>query len=171
MLQSVTPAQARTLLDQGAVLVDIREADEHARERIAGARHVALSKLNGSVGETGGNAVVFHCKSGGRTAANAARLAGAAGGPAYVLDGGIEAWKAQGLPVVKDASQPIEIMRQVQITAGSLVLGGVILGALGSSWGYALSGFVGAGLVFAGVSGTCAMARMLGFMPWNRRVA
>ena len=61
-------------------------------------------------------------------AANAQRLASAAGCEAYVLEGGIDAWKKAGLPVAVDQRQPIEIMRQVQITAGSLVLLGVILG-------------------------------------------
>ena len=60
-------------------------------------------------------------------------------------------------------------MRQVQIVAGSLVLTGVVLGALVSPGFYALSGFVGAGLLFAGASGFCGMARLLAFMPWNRR--
>ena len=58
-------------------------------------------------------------------------------------------------------------MRQVQIAAGSLVL----LGAIVSPWLYGLSAFVGAGLVFAGVTGTCGLARLLRVMPWNRPVA
>jgi predicted branched-subunit amino acid permease len=59
-------------------------------------------------------------------------------------------------------------MRQVQIAAGSLVVIGVLLGALVHPGFYALSAFVGAGLVFAGVSGFCGMARLLVLMPWNR---
>jgi hypothetical protein len=60
-------------------------------------------------------------------------------------------------------------MRQVQIAAGSLVLTGVLLGAIASPAFYAIAGFVGAGLTLAGVTGTCAMARLLRVMPWNRR--
>jgi hypothetical protein len=56
----------------------------------------------------------------------------------------------------------------VQIVAGSLVLLGVLLGAVVAPGFYALSGFVGAGLLFAGVSGICGMARLLTVMPWNR---
>jgi len=59
-------------------------------------------------------------------------------------------------------------MRQVQITAGSLVVLGIVLAVLYSPWFMALSAFVGAGLVFAGVSGFCGMANLLAFMPWNR---
>ena len=62
-------------------------------------------------------------------------------------------------------------MRQVQIVAGSLVVLGVLLGSLVSPWLYALSGFVGAGLVFAGVSGTCGLASLLRLMPWNSALA
>ena len=62
-------------------------------------------------------------------------------------------------------------MRQVQITAGSLVVIGAVLGATVSPMFYVLSGFVGAGLVFAGVSGTCGLANMLRLMPWNRAAA
>ncbi|HEX2527584.1 MAG TPA: rhodanese family protein [Geminicoccus sp.] len=86
---------------------------------------------------------------------------------AYVVEGGLEAWKRAGLPVEQDRRQPIEVMRQVQIAAGSLVL----LGALVTPWFYALAGFVGAGLVFAGVTGTCGMASLLRHMPWNRPAA
>jgi rhodanese-related sulfurtransferase len=59
-------------------------------------------------------------------------------------------------------------MRQVQITAGSLVLLGLILSnTVASAW-ILLTWFVGAGLVFAGISGFCGMARLLAAMPWNR---
>ena len=85
-----------------------------------------------------------------------------------MLEGGLDAWKKAGLPVSLDRSQPIDIMRQVQIAAGSLVLLGVVLGAFVSPNFYALSGFVGAGLTFAGISGFCGMARVLGAMPWNQ---
>lgn len=73
------------------------------------------------------------------------------------------------MPVVEDKSQPLPLMRQVQIAAGSLILLGVVLGyAVGSAF-FLLSGFVGAGLILAGVTGFCGMARLLDKMPWNRR--
>ena len=59
-------------------------------------------------------------------------------------------------------------MRQVQIVAGSLVLLGVVLGTTVSPLFLLLSGFVGAGLVFAGLSGWCGMAQLLALAPWNR---
>lgn len=170
-LKTISPQRAAELVRSGAVLVDIREADEHAREHIAGARHHALSRIDQtSPIRDGDDVVIFHCRSGARTKGNAARLAAA--DPkceTYILEGGLDAWKKAGLPVALDRSQPIDIMRQVQIAAGSLVLLGVVLGFLVNPVFYALSGFVGAGLLFAGVSGFCGMARLLGVMPWNRQ--
>ena len=170
-LKPISPSRAAELMRQGAVLVDIREADEHARERIPGAQHHALSRIDRAhpLHDTD-QALIFHCRSGMRTKGNAARLAAAAPKcETYILEGGIDAWKKAGLPVAFDRKQPIEIMRQVQIAAGSLVLVGVVLGATVAPGFYALSGFVGAGLVFAGVSGFCGMARLLAMMPWNKR--
>ncbi len=170
-LPTITPHKARELIDQGALLVDIREADEHAREKIGAAHHEPLSRLDKVAPGNPAPYVIFHCKSGNRTLTNASRLACATDVDAYILEGGIEAWKKAGLPVVTDTRQPIEIMRQVQIAAGSMVVAGVALGALVHPAFYGLAGFVGAGLVFAGTTGTCAMARILGFAPWNRRAA
>ena len=171
-LQAISPERAAELVRRGATLIDIREADEHARERIPGARHHALSRLNTeSPARSGDEVLVFHCRSGARTRGNAARLSAAANCDAYILDGGLDAWKKAGLPVTLDRSQPIDIIRQVQIAAGSLVLMGMLLGTLISPGFYALSAFVGLGLVFAGVSGFCGMAHLLALMPWNRRTA
>lgn len=171
-LQAISPERAAELVRRGAVLIDIREADEHARERIPGARHHALSRLDAeSPARFGDEVLVFHCRSGARTRGNVARLSAAANCDAYILDGGLDAWKKAGLPVTLDRSQPIDIIRQVQIAAGSLVLMGMLLGTFVSPGFYALSAFVGAGLVFAGVSGFCGMAHLLALMPWNRRTA
>jgi rhodanese-related sulfurtransferase len=168
-LESVAPERAAELVQQGAILVDIREADEHARERISGARHHALSRIGAQSPAPSEQVLIFHCRSGARTRANAARLAQAAACDAYVLEGGIEAWKQAGLPVVVDRRQPIELMRQVQIAAGGLALLGTGLGFFVASAFYALSALVGAGLMFAGITGHCGMARVLAAMPWNRR--
>jgi len=169
-LKTLSPADARIAIAAGARLVDIRSADKHARERIPGAINVPLDRISDL--PHGDRPVIFHCKSGMRTTANAARLGEAAGtAPAYLVDGGIDAWRQAGQPTVTDRSQPLEIMRQVQITAGALVLIGVLLGLLLTPGFFGLSAFVGAGLMFAGVTGWCGMARLLAVMPWNRRSA
>ena len=174
MLKTITPAEAARLLrEEGATLVDVREPDEHARERIPGARNLPLSRLeDAELALHGGKPVLFHCRSGARTAGHAGRLAAKAPScEAFVVEGGLDAWKRAGLPVAQDRRQPLELMRQVQIAAGSMVVLGAVLGALVSPWFHGLSAFVGAGLVFAGVTGTCGLARVLRLMPWNRAAA
>ncbi len=169
-IQKISPQQARQLLTSGALLVDIRAADEHARERIPEARNLPLAIMDQAVLTSHGpGPVIFHCKIGARTEANAAKLTAAVKGETYILEGGLDAWKRAGLPVLSDRRQPLEVMRQVQIVAGGLVLLGVVLGATVLPSFYGLAAFVGAGLMFAGITGTCAMARLLRWMPWNRR--
>ncbi|WP_294239262.1 rhodanese family protein [uncultured Sphingomonas sp.] len=164
----LSPADARAAIDAGARLIDIRGADEHARERIPGAVNVPLDRIGDLPCD--GRPVVFHCKSGMRTAASTAQLGAAAGDvSAYILGGGIEAWRQAGHPIVVDRSQPLDIMRQVQMIAGALVLTGILLGLFVAPGFLGLSAFVGAGLMFAGVTGWCGMANLLRLMPWNRR--
>lgn len=169
-LQPIDPPRARQLLeDRQAVLIDIREPDEFARERIAGARSQPLSSIgNNPVAIKGISAVIFCCKAGSRTAANATKLAQLAECQAYVLEGGLDAWKRAQLPIVSDRAQPIEILRQVQIVSGALVVLGIALGAAIRPAFYLLAALIGAGLVLAGISGNCAMATLLKRMPWNR---
>lgn len=175
-LPTISADRAKLLLDQGAMLVDIREADEHAREKIAGARHLPVSKLDeADLAVHAGRPVIFHCKSGARTLANSPRLAAklaklGEGCEAYIVEGGLDAWKKAGLPLVADRRQPLELQRQVQIGAGSLAFFGTLLGLLVSPWFFAVPLFVGAGLMNAGVTGFCGMARVLAHMPWNRAV-
>jgi rhodanese-related sulfurtransferase len=167
-LPHISPEDAKLLIDKGAILVDVRNTDEHARERIPAARNMPLSKLGETRVGQGHSAIVFHCKSGSRTAMNAPLLSKAASVDAFILDGGIDAWKKAGLPIAKDSKQPIEMMRQVQIVAGSLTLAGAVLGYTVAPAFYALSGAIGAGLMFSGITGTCGMAHVLRMMPWNR---
>ncbi len=136
-IQSISPAEAKTLLAQGAALIDIRERDEYARENIPEAHLLSLSAIEH--GDRLGpfepyDTVIFYCQSGTRSSQNAQKLAEAVA-PAKVL----------------------------------LLEGGVVLGYGVNAAFFLLSGFVGAGLLFAGISGFCGMARLLAAMPWNRR--
>jgi rhodanese-related sulfurtransferase len=167
-IKTVTPQEAVKAIAAGATLVDIRDADEHARENIEGAVHVPLARLGDLPSVTG--PIIFHCKSGMRTQANASALAAAARGTAcQMLEGGLDGWRAAGLPTSIDRRQPIEVMRQVQLAAGGLVLLGLLLGFLVAPVFFGLSAFVGAGLMMAGATGWCGMAKLLRLMPWNRR--
>jgi rhodanese-related sulfurtransferase len=172
---TIDAARAHAMLRDGALLIDIRDRDEHARERIPAAKNIPLSKLCDSDVKISGKPLIYHCKSGNRTRMNAELLlrASPAQVPAqvHVLEGGIEGWKAAGFTVSVDTRQPLEMMRQVQISAGGLALAGAVLGYTVNPAFYALSGAVGIGLLFSGITGSCAMASLLKAMPWNRVVA
>ena len=162
----------RWLEDDKAVLIDVREPLEYNREHIIGARLVPLAGFDQADFRRDADKVaVFHCRTGSRTAMAAETILRAGFREVYRLDGGLEGWKRAGFPVHLNRKAPIDIMRQVQIAAGSLVVLGVVLAVLVSPWFMGLSAFVGAGLVFAGATGFCGMARMLALMPWNRPFA
>ncbi len=166
------PTEVAERLSRGAVLVDIREPDEFARQHVSGAISAPLSAFEAArPAVPAGRQVIFTCRTGMRTGGACERLAAAVNTEAYVLDGGLDAWRLAGLPLENDRKAPLEMMRQVQIAAGLLVLTGVAIGLLISPVGFLLSAFVGAGLTFAGVTGYCGMARLLAHAPWNRAAA
>ena len=169
-VKTISPAEAHRLIESGASLIDIRQPDEHSRERIAGALNVPLDRLSKDAAP--GDVLIFHCRSGMRTAQAGDKLAEAAAGrDCYIVDGGISAWGNAGLPVEKVRGAPIEMQRQVMIAAGGLVLIGTSLSLFVAPGWIWLAMAVGAGLSFAGISGFCGMAYVLATMPWNRRPA
>ena len=99
--REITPAEAAALVKSGALLIDVRETPERESGAIPGAAHAPLSNLNRvALGALADQAVIFHCRSGGRTKMNAETLAAKAGAcDTYLLKGGIDAWRAAGLPV------------------------------------------------------------------------
>lgn len=166
---TISPAEARARLSAGARLIDIRSPAEFAREHVPGSLNIPQDRLETAALPSG--PLIFTCRSGARTGGCAQQISRRAGPDAVILGGGIAAWSAAGLPVEIDRSRPIDLMRQVQIVAGSLILIGVLLGATVAPAFFGLSAFVGAGLTFAGLSGWCGMARLLALMPWNRQPA
>jgi rhodanese-related sulfurtransferase len=148
-------------------IVDVREPVEYAGGHIPGSHNIPLSRLGQTTLPEG--PLVLVCHSGNRSSRALAELL-RRGHPHPVadLEGGVPAWQQAGYGLKRRQGAPMPLMRQVQIAAGTLVLLGVILSrtvAPGWIW---LAGFVGAGLVFAGISGFCGMARLLSAMPWNR---
>ena len=166
----LSPAEVAARLKSGAArLIDIREPDEYARDHVVGALTAPLSAFEAAdLSLKAGQDVIFMCRSGNRTGVNCQRLADRIAGPAYVLDGGLDAWKKAGLPTRIDAKAPLELMRQVQMAAGGLILLGGLLGVTVHPAFWGLSAFVGAGLFVAGATGFCGMARLLVLAPWNR---
>ena len=151
---------------EGLQLIDVREPVEFVGGHIAGSRNLSLDRLAEAPLPEG--PLLLICRSGNRSL-RAIELLERRGHVGWLadLEGGVLAWEAAGLPLEKRRDAPLPLMRQVQIAAGSLVLLGVILAQLAPGW-ILLSALVGAGLVFAGVSGWCGMALLLARMPWNR---
>lgn len=164
----------RWLNDGECVLIDVREPDEHAREHIVGSKLMPLSRFDPQAAialARPGQKIVLHCRSG-RRAADACRMAlsfSDAGTTIVNMTGGIEAWKKEGLPVeVNTKVFGISVMRQVQMVIGLCVLVGSALTWFVDPRFVAIPAFFGAGLVFAGATGMCGLASVIGWMPWNR---
>jgi len=155
---------------QSVILIDVREPGEFAGERIPGATLVPLSQFDPhKIPQSDDTPLVLCCRSGQRSQIAAQKLQEAGFESVSQLASGITAWKDAGYPTIKDQNAPISLFRQVQIVAGSLVVTGTILGALISPWFLILSGFVGTGLVFAGVTDTCMLGMLLAKLPYNQR--
>ena len=158
---------AEQLGGKRVAVIDVREPMEYASGHIAGSINVPLSRLQQADLPSG--PLVLVCQSGNRSAKGVRTLLERGHAhPVRDLRGGLPSWQQAGLPVRKLKNAPLPLMRQVQIAAGSLVLLGLILSnTVAPAW-ILLSWFVGAGLVFAGISGFCGMARLLALMPWNK---
>jgi rhodanese-related sulfurtransferase len=170
-LKTIEPASLKMLLDQQSVnLVDVREPSEHAGEKIPGSILMPLSKFDPNrIPFDANKLTVLYCRTGNRSAQAAQKLFAAGVNEVTHLSGGMSAWVQAGYPTQVNKNAPISLMRQVQIVASSLVVSGTVLGAFVSPWFLLLSGFVGSGLVFAGITNTCALGMLLAKLPYNQR--
>ncbi len=155
--------------DSSAILLDVRSPAEFSARRAVGARNIPLDALETFVVSLPKNApILLLCEKGGRAAVAATKLRGHGFEEIHVVEGGTEAWSASGLPIEGTGKRTISIERQVRIGAGSLVLFGIILSLTVHPAFLILSGFVGAGLVFAGITDWCGMGLLLARAPWNK---
>lgn len=171
--KSISPRQLAELHASGRAmdLIDVRTPIEFRELHIPFAKNVPFDRLDPNQVATGREGsrdepLYVICLSGGRGRKACERLA-SAGLIAVNIEGGTQAWAAADLPVVR-GKKAISLERQVRIAAGSLVLVGCTAGYFMHPLGYALSAFIGAGLVFAGITDTCGMGMLLARMPWNR---
>ncbi len=154
-----------------ACLVDVREVKEHSSERIAGACLVPLSEFDAArLPHVAGRKLVLHCLSGARSQQAAQRALAGGFDEVWQLKGGINGWKAAGLPVQRDTTGPtmFAVQRQAFIVIGLGVLTGLALGYFVALPWLLLSAFFACGLLMAGVTGFCPLAIGLANMPWNR---
>lgn len=173
---SVTTISAKALHDriragEAIELIDVRTPVEYREIHAANARNVPLDRLNPAELAAGRNdkaaPLYVICKSGSRGSQACEKLSASGYINVVNVEGGTQAWDQAGLPVVR-GKKAISLERQVRIAAGLLVLTGAVLGYFVNPYFIGLSAFVGAGLMFAGITDTCGMGMMLAKMPWNQ---
>ena len=174
----VSPAELHHLLaaNPKAVVIDVRTPVEFAEVHIPQAYNAPLDRFQPDTLIADGalsrdQPVYLVCRTDGRASKAAARLIAAGHAQVNVVTGGTLAWIAAGLPVVRGEVKVISLERQVRIAAGSLVFIGVALGWFVHRGFFGLSAFVGAGLVFAGITDFCGLGLLLARLPWNQRTS
>lgn len=170
-MKNIDAATLKRWMDSGeAVVVDVREPAEHAAEKIHGAMLVPLATVTkSSIPSCEGKKLVIHCRSGKRSTSACEKLL--AEDPKleiYNLEGGISAWGAAGHSVAVSGKFFLPLDRQVQLAIGLMLVTGSVLGFLYSPTWFLLTGFIGAGLTFAGITGFCGLAMVMAKMPWNQ---
>ena len=175
-MKTVSPAHLQQLLDShaGLTLIDVRTPLEFAEVHVPQARNEPLDQLDPKTLLASGQLpkeqpVYLLCRSGGRASKAAEQFAKAGHDIGVVVEGGTLAWIDAGLPVNRGTTKVISLEHQVRIVAGSLVLTGVLLAIFVHPYFIGLSAFVGAGLVFAGITDWCGMGLLLAKFPWNSK--
>jgi rhodanese-related sulfurtransferase len=174
MVATISPSSLADLRRRGdgVTLIDVRTPAEYDEVHVEGARNIPLDRLDPRAiaaehaGKTG--PLYFVCKSGGRSQKACEQLIAAGINDVVSVEGGTSACEAAGMKVARSGRKVMSLERQVRICAGGLVVLGAVLGHFVNPAWHALSAFIGAGLVFAGVTDTCGMAMMLAKMPWNQ---
>ena len=176
-MKTISPLELQKLLaaQPNLSLLDVRTPVEFAEVHVPQAWSIPLDELNpkelaGSGKIRKDQPVYLLCRSGQRATKAAEKFAKEGFAEPVVIEGGTLAWIAANLPVTRSAVKVMSLERQVRIVAGSLVLIGAILGWKVHPGFYGLSAFVGAGLVFAGITDFCGMGLLLAKLPWNTRV-
>ncbi len=175
-MKTITVTELQKLLNAKPelILLDVRTPAEFSQVHVPQARNQPLERFDAKA-LIGGNVlfknkpVYLLCHSSQRAVKAAEKLAAEGVEQPIVVEGGTQAWVAAGFTVVRREIKVISLERQVRIAAGALVFTGVILSKLihpGFVW---VSGFVGAGLVFGGITDFCGMGLLLAKMPWNQR--
>ena len=170
---SISPSALAAALasGDGHELLDVRTAPEYASAHVPSAKLMPLHELN--VHEVlawhkPGEPIYVLCQAGARAAKAIEQFERAGCYDCVLVEGGTQAWIDAGLPVNRGESKVLPLMRQVQIVAGTISAIGAALALMVSPWFAIVPLFIGSGLLFAGLTGTCGMALLLARMPWNR---
>jgi rhodanese-related sulfurtransferase len=171
-MKTISPVELQQILaaQPDATVLDVRTPVEFAEVHVPQAQSIPLDELKPSSLQLQKDQPVYLlCRSGQRAAKAAEKFAREGFTQPVVVEGGTLAWIAANLSVTRSAVKVISLERQVRITAGAIVFTGVLLAHFVNFNFIWLSGFVGAGLVFAGVTDFCGMGLLLAKMPWNKR--
>jgi rhodanese-related sulfurtransferase len=154
---------------QGVELLDVRTPAEFGELHATVASNAPLESLDphSVMHDRKDKTVYLICRGGNRSAMACRKFHEAGYDNVVSVEGGTSAWHSAGLPVVQ-GKKAISLERQVRIAAGFLALVGGLLGIFVHPYFAGLSAFVGAGLMFAGITDTCGMAMLLAKMPWNQ---
>lgn len=170
-MNSINVQQLKSLLDLHSQLhlLDVRTPGEFNTAHIPGANLQPLDQLDcPAILKAVNTPIYVVCQSGARARKAAAQLSAAGCKDHVLVEGGTQAWIDAGFPVVRGQSNVLPLDRQLQLTIGTMVLTGVLLGHfVNHNWIW-LAGFAGAGLTMAGITGLCPMRSFLAKMPWNQ---
>lgn len=172
MITKITAKELADQLERGSAiqLIDVRSAGEYAAGHVPGAMNVPLEQLESRLDDLQQGQVAVLCQSG-RRAGIACDTLKDAHRDLLLVEGGTQAWIAEGKPVVRSSAAKWSLERQVRLVAGLMVLVGTVLAvAVHPGWIF-LAMFVGAGLTFAGLTDICGMGLLLAKLPWNRAKA
>ncbi len=149
-------------------IIDVRNADEYSYIHIPGSTHIPLDEIPKSLKNIPTDQNIYLiCQSGNRSS-KACQILQSAGWQNIInVEGGIRDYQKAGGCTLQ-TTRSIPVIRQVMIIAGILVLFGVLLSYWINPLFIIISAFAGAGLLFAGITGWCALAKLLEKMPWNK---
>lgn len=172
--QTITATELKSLIQSGRQieLIDVRTPVEFQEVHVEMARNHPLDRLDPKAIQSARNGTSHEplyviCRSGSRGGQACEKFVAAGFNNVINVVGGTMACTESGIPVIR-GKKVMSLERQVRIAAGSMVFVGAALGFFVHPYWIGLSAFVGAGLVFAGVTDTCGMGMMLAKMPWNQ---
>ena len=169
-IHTISAAEAKKLLDSDeAVLIDVREPAEHRSEKIPGAHNIPLSQIRSEhVKSQPKQKIILHCKAGKRSREACSKIISDLEFDIYSIDGGIDAWSASGMDIEKGSASILPLDRQVQLTIGIMIVIGLALFKFVTPYGLLLPLIASLGLINAGLTGWCGLAKVLALMPWNK---
>ena len=167
----ISAVEAARRVRSGDLMLDVRTPGEFAAASVEGAllyplQEFDLDKVREAVG---GRGVCVMCAAGVRAVKAAEMMCAGGMSKVYVVEGGMRAWEASGLPIRRGKGGVISVERQTRLVMGVMVVVGGLLGYfLNTAWLW-LAVFVGAGMIYSALTNWCGLGLLIARMPWNSR--